>query len=120
MKKSDASEGLSPSALITKKIDDLGGWRRETLERMRKLIKDADPDVVQEWKWMGTTVFLRDCIICTSESYQDEVKLTFAKGALQDDLAHLFNSSRDGNVGHAINIHDVKKLTHPPLGRSFD
>jgi hypothetical protein len=110
MKTSDASQGQSASELISKRIDELGDWRGDTLGRMRKLIKDADPDVVEEWKWMGTPVWSHDGIICTGESYKDKVKLTFAKGASLKDPAHLFNSSLDGNVRRAIDIHEGQEL----------
>ena len=106
MKKPNASEDQSASELITNRIAELGDWRGETLGKMRKLIKDADPDVIEEWKWMGTPVWSHDGIICTGESYKDKVKLTFAKGASLDDPAHLFNSSLDGNVRRAIDIHE--------------
>ena len=104
MKKSGASEGESASDLISKRIAELGDWRGKTLSRMRKLIKEADPEVVEAWKWMGTPVFEHDGIICTGESYKDKVKLTFAKGAALEDPARLFNSSLDGNVRRAIDI----------------
>src|SRR6195256_151793 len=104
MKKSGASEGPSASELISKRIAGLGDWRGKTLARMRKLIKEADPDVVEEWKWMGTPVWSHDGIICTGESYKDKVKLTFAKGAMLKDPKRLFNSSLDGNVRRAIDI----------------
>ncbi len=104
MKKPDASEGQPASALITKRIADLGDWRGKTLGRMRKLIKEADPEVVEEWKWMGTPVWSHDGILCTGESYKDKVKLTFAKGASLKDPARLFNSSLDGNMRRAIDI----------------
>ena len=106
MKKSDASQSQSASELITKRIADLGDWRGETLSRMRKLIRQADPDVVETWKWMGTPVWEHDGIICTSESYKDKVKLTFAKGASLKDPARLFNSSLDGNMRRAIDIQE--------------
>ena len=106
MKKPDASEGPSASELISKRIAELNDWRGETLERMRKLVKEADPDVVEEWKWMGTPVWSHDGIICTGESYRNVVKLTFAKGASLKDPAHLFNASLDGNVRRAIDIHE--------------
>jgi len=106
MKKSDASQGQSASELISKKIAELGDWRGKTLGRMRKLIKAADPDVVEEWKWMGTPVWSHDGIICTGESYKSVVKLTFAKGASLKDPARLFNASLDGNVRRAIDIHE--------------
>jgi hypothetical protein len=104
MKKSGSTEGQSASELIDKRIAELGDWRGETLSRMRKLIKEADPDVVEEWKWMGTPVWSHDGIICTGESYKSIVKLTFAKGASLKDPAKLFNSSLDGNVRRAIDI----------------
>jgi hypothetical protein len=106
MKKPDASEGQSARELISKRIAELGDWRGETLSRMRKLITEADPEVVEEWKWMGTPVWSRDGIICTGESYKNVVKLTFAKGASLTDPACLFNSSLDGNVRRAIDIHE--------------
>jgi hypothetical protein len=110
MKKSGASQGQSASELISKRIAELGDWRGETLGRMRKLIKEADPDVVEEWKWMGTPVWSHDGIICTGESYKKVVKLTFAKGASLKDPARLFNSSLDGNVRRAIDIHEGEKV----------
>jgi len=106
MKKPDASPGLPASELISQRIADLADWRGEALGRMRKLIKEADPEVVEEWKWMGTPVWSHDGIICTGESYKDKVKLTFAKGASLKDPARLFNSSLDGNVRRAIDIHE--------------
>jgi len=104
MKKAGASQDKA-SELISQRIEELGDWRGKTLKRMRTLIKKADPDVVEEWKWMGTPVWSHDGIICTGESYKDKVKLTFAKGASLKDPAHLFNSSLDGNVRRAIDIH---------------
>jgi hypothetical protein len=104
MKKSDPIEAESASQLIDKRIADLGDWRGETLARMRKLIHEADPDVVETWKWMGTPVWEQGGIICTGESYKAKVKLTFAKGAFLKDPAKLFNSSLDGNVRRAIDI----------------
>src|ERR687897_71769 len=106
MKKSDASQGESAPDLISKRIAELGDWRGGTPRRMRTLIKQADPDVVEEWKWMGTPVWSHDGIICTGESYKSVVKLTFAKGASLNDPAKLFNSSLDGNVRRAIDIHE--------------
>jgi hypothetical protein len=106
MKKPDASHGQPASELISERIAGLGDWRGETLGRMRKLIKDADPDVVEEWKWMGTPVWSHDGIICTGETYKSVVKLTFAKGASLKDPARLFNASLDGNVRRAIDIHE--------------
>jgi len=106
MKKSGASQGQSASELISKRIAELGDWRGPTLGRMRKLIREADPDVVEEWKWMGTPVWSHDGIICTGESYKKVVKLTFAKGASLKDPARLFNASLDGNTRRAIDIHE--------------
>ena len=104
MKKSDTGESQSASDLITKRINDLGDWRGVTLAKMRKLIKAAVPEVIEEWKWMGTPVWSHNGILCTGESYKDKVKLTFAKGAALKDPTHLFNSSLDGNVRRAIDI----------------
>ena len=99
------------SELITQKIAKLGDWRGETLQRMRRLIKQADPGVVEEVKWMGTPVWSHDGIICTGETYKDKVKLTFAKGAALKDPAGLFNSSLDGNVRRAIDILEGKVVS---------
>ncbi len=104
MKKSQPSPGQSASQLISKRIAELADWRGETLARMRKLVKEADPEVIEEWKWMGTPVWSRDGIICTGESYKKVVKLTFAKGAALKDPSGLFNSSLEGNVRRAIDI----------------
>jgi hypothetical protein len=110
MKKSDASQGETASELISKRIDELGDWRGETLSRMRELIRKAQPGVVEEWKWRGTPVWSHDGIICTGESYKKVVKLTFAKGAFLEDPASLFNSSMDGNVRRAIDIHEGEEV----------
>jgi hypothetical protein len=110
MKKSGATESQAASKLISKRIAELGDWRGKTLGRMRKLIKQADPDVVEEWKWMGTPVWSDGGIICTGESYKSVVKLTFAKGASLKDPARLFNSSLDGKVRRAIDIHEGEKV----------
>ena len=110
MKKSNASEGPSASELISGRIAELGDWRGETLARMRKLIKQADPDVVEEWKWMGTPIWSHDGIICTGESYKKVVKLTFAKGASLKDPKRLFNSSLEGNVRRAIDIAEGEEV----------
>jgi hypothetical protein len=109
MKKPAANEGQSASELISQRITELGDWRGETLSRMRKLIKAADPDVVEEWKW-GIPVWSHDGIICTGESYKKVVKLTFAKGASLKDPAKLFNSSLDGNVRRAIDIQEGEQV----------
>src|SRR6202034_2934726 len=113
MKKSGPTQGKSASELISNRIVDLGDWRGETLGRMRRLIKEADPDVVEEWKWMGTPIWAHDGIICTGESYKKIVKLTFAKGASLTDPARLFNSSLDGNVRRAIDIHEAEEVEEP-------
>jgi len=110
MKKPVPTEGPPPSQLIDQRIAELGDWRGETLARMRKLIKEADPEVVETWKWMGTPVWEHDGIICTGESYKSVVKLTFAKGASVDDPERLFNSSLDGNVRRAIDIREGEKV----------
>jgi hypothetical protein len=110
MKKPEASPGLPPSELISRKIAELGDWRGETLARMRKLIQQADPEVVEEWKWMGTPVWSHAGIICTGESYKSVVKLTFLKGASLKDPARLFNSSLDGNARRAIDIQEGEKV----------
>lgn len=106
--KSPPVEGASK--LIDQRIRDLGDWRGETLARMRKLILDAEPEAIEEWKWMGTPVWSRNGIICTGEAYQQVVKLTFAKGAKVSDPAHLFNSSLEGNLRRAIDIRDGEKI----------
>ena len=110
MKTSDTSEGRSASELISKKVAELGDWRGEALSRVRHLIKDADPGVIEEWKWMGTPVWSHDGIICTGESYKKVVKLTFAKGASLKDPARLFNSSLDGNARRALDIREGEEL----------
>src|SRR6202051_2962740 len=110
MKKSSASEGQSASELISKRIAELADWRGETLGRMRQLVKEADPDVVEEWKWMGTPIWSHDGIICTGESYKNVVKLIFSKGAFLKDPPPLFNSSLDGNARRAIDIHEGEEV----------
>ena len=106
MKKSGSTERQSASELIDQRIAELGDWRGKTLSRMRKLIKEADPDVVEEWKWMGTPVWSHDGIICTGETYKSVVKMTFAKGASLEDPSGLFNSSLEGNTRRAIDFHE--------------
>ena len=113
MKKPVATSGLSAADLISRRIAELGDWRGETLARMRKLIREADPEVVEEWKWMGTPVWSHDGIVCTGESYKSVVKLTFAKGASLRDPARLFNSSLDGNVRRAIDIREGEPVDEP-------
>jgi hypothetical protein len=110
MKQSGASQGQPASELISKRIAELEDWRGETLGKMRKLIKAADPDVVEEWKWMGTPVWSHDGIICTGETYKSVVKLTFAKGASLKDPTRLFNSSLEGSTRRAIDIHKGEEV----------
>ncbi len=110
MTTSDAGAGPSATELISKKIAELGGWRGATLARMRRLLREAVPDAVEEWKWMGTPVWSHNGIICTGESYKSVVKLTFAKGASLADPAGLFNSSLDGNTRRAIDIHEGEEV----------
>src|SRR5712675_614807 len=115
MKKSGESQDQPAAELISKRLAELGDWRGETLGRMRKLIKEADPDVVEEWKWVkatkpGTPVWSHQGIICTGESYKNVVKLTFAKGASLKDPARLFNSSLEGNTRRAIDIHEGERV----------
>lgn len=110
MTESDSTGGPSASELIDQKIAELGDWRGKTLSRMRKLIREADPNVVEEWKWRGTPVWSHDGILCTGESYKSIVKLTFAKGAALPDPAKLFNSSLEGNVRRAIDIHEGEEI----------
>jgi hypothetical protein len=110
MNKSNASQAQSASELISERIAELADWRGETLARMRKLIKEADPEVVEEWKWRGTPIWSHSGILCTGESYKQVVKLTFAKGASLKDPARLFNSSLDGNVRRAIDIHEGEEV----------
>jgi hypothetical protein len=110
MKKTTASAGPSASKLITQKIASLGDWRGQALARMRKLIKEADPAVLEEWKWMGTPVWSHDGILCTGESYKSAVKLTFARGAALKDPKKLFNASLEGNTRRAIDIHEGEEV----------
>src|SRR5689334_25439101 len=115
MDETQSTEGKSPSELIDGRIADLGDWRGQTLGRMRSLIREADPEVVEEWKWAkrtnpGTPVWSHDGIICTGESYKSVVKLTFFKGASLPDPAKLFNSSLDGNARRAIDIHEDEEV----------
>ncbi len=106
MKKSATTKGESPSRLIDARIKELDGWRGKTLSHVRALIKQADPEVVEEWKWRGVPVWSDDGIICTGETYKSVVKLTFAKGASLKDPSGLFNSSLEGNTRRAIDIHE--------------
>ena len=110
MKSQPRAKGTAASKRISDRIAELGDWRGETLARMRALIREADPDVVEEWKWMGTPVWSHDGGICTGESYKGKVKLTFFKGASVKDPAKLFNSSLDGKVRRAIDIHEGEEI----------
>lgn len=110
MNQSGSTENRSPSDLIDGRIAELADWRGATLRRMRELIKEAEPDVVEEWKWRGTPVWSHDGIICTGESYKSVVKLTFMKGASLTDPAGLFNSSLDGNVRRAIDMREGEEV----------
>jgi hypothetical protein len=114
MKKS-GSQAQSPSRLIDARVKELGDWRGETLGRIRALIKEADPDVVEEWKWRGVPVWSHDGIICTGETYKSVVKTTFAKGAALDDPSRLFNSSLDGNTRRAIDFREGGKIDEKAL-----
>jgi hypothetical protein len=115
MKKSEPPKTQSPSKLIDARIKELGDWRGELLRRLRALIKQADPDVVEEWKWRGVPVWEHDGIICTGETYRSVVKMTFAKGASLDDPSHLFNSSLEGNTRRAIDFPEGAKLNEKAL-----
>ena len=110
MKKSRSKRVESPSELINARIEDLGDWRGEMLSRLRALIKEADPEVAEEWKWRGTPVWSHNGLICTGETYKNVVKMTFAKGASLKDPSGLFNSSLEGNVRRAIDFHEGDKL----------
>jgi len=115
MKKSQSKGAESPSELIDARIEDLGDWRGEMLSRLRALIKEADPEVVEEWKWRGTPVWSHDGLICTGETYKNVVKMTFAKGAFLKDPSGLFNSSLEGNVRRAIDVRERDKLNEKAL-----
>ena len=115
MKKSRSKSAESPSELIDARIEDLGDWRGEVLSRLRALIKEADPEVVEEWKWSGTPVWSHNGLICTGETYKNVVKTTFAKGASLKDPSGLFNSSLEGNTRRAIDFHEADKLDKKAL-----
>lgn len=115
MTKSGPQETTSPSELIDGRIEELGDWRGEMLGRLRALVKDADPDVVETWKWRGVPVWEHDGIICTGETYKNVVKMTFHKGASLDDPLGLFNSSLDGNSRRAIDFHEGKEIDEKAL-----
>jgi hypothetical protein len=111
----DGNGGDSPSQLIDARIAELGDWRGETLARVRAIIKQADPEVVEEWKWRGVPVWYHGGMICTGETYKSHVKMTFAKGASLEDLSGLFNSSLEGNVRRAIDFHEGEKIDEKAL-----
>lgn len=115
MAKSGAQESKSPSQLIDERITDLGDWRGEMLSRLRALIKEVDPEVVEDWKWRGVPTWYHDGLICTGETYKAVVKLTFAQGAALKDPSGLFNSSLEGNVRRAIDIHEGEKVNEKAL-----
>ena len=110
MKKSGPQTSKSPSQLIDARIKELGDWRGEMLSRLRTVVKEADPEVVEEWKWRGVPVWSHDGLICTGDTYKNVVKMTFAKGAALKDPSSLFNSSLDGNTRHAIDFHEGDKI----------
>jgi len=115
MKKSVAAGSASASVLIDERIKQLGDWRGKTLAKVRTIIHAADPEIIEEWKWMGTPVFSHGGIVCTGETYKSVVKMTFAKGATLKDPAGLFNSSLEGNVRRAIDIHEGEKINEKAL-----
>jgi hypothetical protein len=110
MKKSGSQKDQSPSRLIDARIKELGDWRGKMLSRLRTLMKEADPEVIEEWKWRGVPVWSHDGLICTGETYKNVVKMTFAKGAALDDPSGLFNSSLEGNTRRAIDFHEGEKI----------
>ena len=119
MKKSDSQESRSPSRLIDARIEELGDWRGKMLSRLRTLIREADPEVVEEWKWRGVPVWEHNGIICTGETYKSVVKMTFAKGASLEDPSGLFNSSLEGNTRRAIDFREGDKIDEKALKTLF-
>src|SRR5215469_2368058 len=115
MKKSESQKSESPSQLIDARIKELSDWRGEMLSRLRSLVKEADPEIVEEWKWRGVPVWEHDGIICTGETYKNVVKMTFAKGAALQDPSGLFNSSLEGNTRRAIDFHEGEKIDKEAL-----
>lgn len=115
MEKQSGNDTKSPSQLIDERIEELGDWRGQMLLKVRNLIRQADPEVVEEWKWRGTPVWSHDGMICTGETYKNIVKLTFAKGASLEDPSHIFNSSLDGNARRAIDIHEGEEVDEEAL-----
>ena len=115
IRRSGSQKGESPSRMIDQRIDELGDWRGKMLSRLRTLIKQADPEVVEEWKWRGVPVWSHDGLICTGETHRSVVKMTFAKGAALEDPSGLFNSSLDGNTRRAIDFHEGEKIDEKAL-----
>ena len=115
MKESGSQKGKSPSQLIDARIEELGDWRGEMLSRLRALVKEADPEVVEEWKWKGVPVWSHDGLICTGETYKKVVKMTFARGAALEDPSGLFNSSLEGNTRRAIDFHEGEEIDEEAL-----
>jgi hypothetical protein len=115
MKKSGSQRAKSPSQLIDARIKELGDWRGETLGRLRRLVKEADPEVIEEWKWRGVPVWSHDGLICTGETYKNAVKMTFAKGAALEDPSRLFNASLEGNTRRAIDFHEGETIDEEAL-----
>jgi hypothetical protein len=115
MKKSGSQAGESASQLIDARIEELGDWRGKMLSRLRTVVKEADPEVVEDWKWRGVPVWSHDGLICTGETYKNVVKMTFAKGAALEDPSGLFNSSLDGNTRRAIDFHEGEKIDEEAL-----
>ncbi|RUL70889.1 DUF1801 domain-containing protein [Dyella choica] len=115
MSKIESQQGPSPSQLIDARVKELGDWRGKLLAQLRALVKEADPEVVEEWKWRGVPTWSHDGIICTGETYKSHVKMTFAKGASLEDPASLFNSSLDGNMRRAIDFHEGGKINEKAL-----
>src|SRR5213080_3331212 len=115
MKKSESQNNTSPSELIDARIKELGDWRGKMLSRLRTLVKEADPEVIEEWKWRGVPTWYHDGIVCTGETYKSVVKMTFAKGAALEDPSGLFNSSLDGNTRRAIDFHESEKIDEEAL-----
>lgn len=115
MEKQSTKDTKSPSQLIDERIEELGNWRGQMLSKVRNLIRQADPEVVEEWKWRGTPVWSHDGMICTGETYKSVVKMTFAKGASLKDPSHIFNSSLDGNTRRAIDFHEGDEVDEEAL-----
>jgi hypothetical protein len=115
MRKSGSRKGKSPSRMIDERIKELGDWRGRTLSRLRRVIKQADPEVVEEWKWRGVPVWSHDGLICTGETYKNVVKMTFAKGAALEDPSGLFNASLEGNTRRAIDFHEGERIDEAAL-----